>query len=104
MQLLMFLIVGYDTTSNSLTYVSWYLAKHPNVFKSFIIIYFFDFQILKRVQEEIDQICGDEVLYLSDLFDFRFFFQELNYDNLSELKYMDCVIKEALRLNPLGAL
>ncbi|CAJ0956503.1 unnamed protein product, partial [Mesorhabditis belari] len=73
MQLLMFLIVGFDTTSNSLAYVSWYLAKYP--------------KILKKLQEEIEQVCGDE---------------ELTYDNLNELKYMDCVIKEALRLNPLG--
>ncbi|CAJ0956414.1 unnamed protein product, partial [Mesorhabditis belari] len=73
MQCFLFLLAGFDTTSNSLSYSTWYLAKHP--------------EIQRRLQEEIDQVCGD---------------REISYDDLSELKFMDCVIKEALRLNPLG--
>ncbi|CAJ0962321.1 unnamed protein product, partial [Mesorhabditis belari] len=73
MQCFVFLLAGFDTTSSALSYSTWYLAKHP--------------QIQRRLQEEIDQVYGEE---------------EISYDGLGELKYMDCVLKETLRLNPLG--
>ncbi|CAJ0945716.1 unnamed protein product, partial [Mesorhabditis belari] len=72
MQCFLFLLAGFDTTSNTLSYTAWYLAKHP--------------QCQRRLQEEIDQVCGEQA--------------EIGYDDLSELKYMDCVVKETLRLNP----
>ncbi|CAJ0560416.1 unnamed protein product, partial [Mesorhabditis spiculigera] len=74
MNCFLFLAAGFDTTSNSLSYCSWYLAKNP--------------EVQRNLQDEIEQICGTE---------------DITYDNLNELKYLDMVVKEALRLHPLGA-
>ena len=42
-QLMVFLIAGFDTTANSLSYASFLLAKHP--------------EKMKKLQEEIDREC-----------------------------------------------
>ncbi|CAJ0579963.1 unnamed protein product, partial [Mesorhabditis spiculigera] len=74
-QCFVFLLAGFDTTANSLSYVTYLLATHP--------------EKLERVVEELDQVLGDE--------------KEFTYDMLNELKYLDNVVKEGLRMYPLGA-
>ncbi|CAJ0571664.1 unnamed protein product, partial [Mesorhabditis spiculigera] len=73
MQCFLFLLAGFDTTANSLSYASWYLTKYP--------------EVQRRLQEELDQVCTTK---------------EITFEQLAELKYMDCVVKEALRFHPLG--
>ncbi|CAA88609.1 Putative cytochrome P450 CYP13A7 [Caenorhabditis elegans] len=74
-QLFVFLLAGYDTTALSLSYSSYLLATHP--------------EIQKKLQEEVDRECPDP---------------EVTFDQLSKLKYLECVVKEALRLYPLASL
>ncbi|CAL2031046.1 unnamed protein product [Caenorhabditis brenneri] len=74
-QCTVFLIAGFDTTALSLSYSTYLLATHP--------------EIQKKLQEEVDRECQNP---------------EITFDQLSKLKYMDCVIKETLRLYPLGTL
>ncbi|CAJ0926568.1 unnamed protein product, partial [Mesorhabditis belari] len=74
-QCFVFLIAGFDTTANTLAYVSHFLTKNKDV--------------QDRLREEIDQICTTE---------------EITYEQLNELKYMDCVTKEGLRLHPLATI
>ncbi|TKR67170.1 hypothetical protein L596_023363 [Steinernema carpocapsae] len=71
-QCLVFLLAGFDTTANSLAYVTFCLAKNPS--------------IQRRLQEEIEKICSDG---------------EITYDQLQKLSFMDKVVKETLRLYPL---
>ncbi|CAL2031260.1 unnamed protein product [Caenorhabditis brenneri] len=73
-QCTVFLIAGFDTTALSLSYTTYLLATHP--------------EIQKKLQEEVDRECPDP---------------EISFDQLSKLKYMECVMKETLRLYPLGA-
>uniref|UniRef100_A0A1I7TA09 Cytochrome P450 n=1 Tax=Caenorhabditis tropicalis TaxID=1561998 RepID=A0A1I7TA09_9PELO len=72
-QCTVFLIAGFDTTALSLSYSTFLLATHP--------------EIQKKLQEEVDRECPDP---------------EISFDQLSKLKYMECVMKETLRLYPLG--
>ncbi|CAO4377788.1 unnamed protein product [Caenorhabditis nigoni] len=74
-QCFVFLVGGFDTTALSLSFSSYLLATHPDV--------------QKKLQEEVDRECKDP---------------EITFDQLSKLKYMECVIKETLRLYPLAAL
>uniref|UniRef100_A0A1I7WLL2 Cytochrome P450 n=1 Tax=Heterorhabditis bacteriophora TaxID=37862 RepID=A0A1I7WLL2_HETBA len=73
-QCLVFLLAGFDTTANSLAYTSFLLAKHP--------------EVMRKLQDEIDICCTEE---------------NINYETLNRLKYMDCVIKESLRIYPLAS-
>ncbi|GMT17117.1 hypothetical protein PFISCL1PPCAC_8414, partial [Pristionchus fissidentatus] len=73
-QAVIFLLAGFDTTANALGYTSWMLATHP--------------KILKRCQEEIDEICCEE---------------SISYEDLQNLNYIEAVCKETLRFFPLGA-
>ncbi|UMM15596.1 hypothetical protein L5515_012973 [Caenorhabditis briggsae] len=74
-QLFVFLLAGYDTTALSLSYSSFLLATHP--------------EVQRKCQEEVDRECSDP---------------EVTFDHLSKLKYMDWVIKEALRFYPLASI
>ncbi|CAP22232.1 Protein CBR-CYP-13A12 [Caenorhabditis briggsae] len=74
-QCFVFLIAGFDTTALSLSYSSFLLATHP--------------EVQKKLQEEIDRECPDP---------------EITFDQLSKLKYLECVVKETLRKYPLGAM
>ncbi|CAJ0590341.1 unnamed protein product [Cylicocyclus nassatus] len=73
-QCFVFLLAGYDTTANSLAYVTFLLAKHP--------------ESQRRLQEEIDQYSGDETI---------------TYELLASMKYLDFVMKEALRMYPVAS-
>lgn len=74
-QCFLFLIGGFDTTALSLSYVTYLLAVNP--------------KIQEKVIEEIAREFGTS---------------EVEFEKLGRLKYMDCVIKEALRLYPLASM
>ncbi|GMT21589.1 hypothetical protein PFISCL1PPCAC_12886 [Pristionchus fissidentatus] len=75
-QCFIFLLAGFDTTSNSLAYTTHFLANYPEVQK-------------KLVEEINDFLLKNETLEL---------------DKLNDLKYMEAVIKESLRHYPLASL
>uniref|UniRef100_A0A7E4V8M5 Cytochrome P450 n=1 Tax=Panagrellus redivivus TaxID=6233 RepID=A0A7E4V8M5_PANRE len=68
-----FMLAGYDTTADTLTTSSWFLAKYP------------DFQ--DRLYEEIEEVCDTP---------------EVTYEQLEQLKYVDVLMKEILRLHPIA--
>ncbi|WKY11678.1 hypothetical protein Q1695_003334 [Nippostrongylus brasiliensis] len=73
-QCFVFLVAGYDTTATSLAYVTHLLAMNPTV------------QI--KAQEEIDEHCQETICF----------------DTLTKMRYLDCVVKEALRMYPLASI
>ncbi|XP_022058060.2 thromboxane-A synthase [Acanthochromis polyacanthus] len=73
-QAFVFLLAGYETSSNTLAFTCYLLALHP--------------ECQCKVQEEVD--------------DFFTRYDSPDYTNVQELKYLDMVISEALRLYPPG--
>uniref|UniRef100_A0A8C4NU65 Thromboxane-A synthase n=1 Tax=Dicentrarchus labrax TaxID=13489 RepID=A0A8C4NU65_DICLA len=73
-QAFVFLLAGYETSSNTLAFTCYLLAIHP--------------ECQVKVQEEVD--------------DFFTRHESPDYTNVHELKYLDMVISEALRLYPPG--
>ncbi|TSK38458.1 Thromboxane-A synthase [Bagarius yarrelli] len=71
-QAVLFLIAGYETSSNTLAFVCYLLAIHPDC--------------QKKVQKEVD--------------DFFSRHDSVDYTNIQELKYLDMVVCEALRMYP----
>ncbi|GMR56367.1 hypothetical protein PMAYCL1PPCAC_26562, partial [Pristionchus mayeri] len=71
-QCMVFLLAGFDTTSISLSYLTHLLANHP--------------EVQEKLREEVD----------------AFAHEDLDMEQLGELKYMECVIKETLRHYPLA--
>jgi len=67
-----FILAGYETTAIALTFTSYLLAKNPDV--------------QQKLQAEIDKHFTDDV--------------ETNYDNVSELQYLDMVLNESMRVYP----
>ncbi|CAD6192052.1 unnamed protein product [Caenorhabditis auriculariae] len=74
-QCFVFLVAGFDTTALSLSYAAYLLATHP--------------EAQKKLQKEIDDVLTTP---------------SISFEELGNLKYMDAVIKETLRLYPLAAL
>jgi cytochrome P450 family 6 len=75
---LVLLVAGYDTTGSTLSFLCYQLAKNP--------------EIQDRLRAEIQEVTGD-----SD--------EEVTYDHLSKMTYMDQIISETLRFHtPLSAL
>lgn len=70
-QSVIFLIAGYETSSNTLGFVSYFLATNLDV--------------QEKLQEEIDSVWADESKMPS-------------YETVNELPYLDMVISETLRL------
>uniref|UniRef100_A0A182Q668 Uncharacterized protein n=1 Tax=Anopheles farauti TaxID=69004 RepID=A0A182Q668_9DIPT len=70
-----FMFAGHDTTTSCISFAAYHLAR--------------DATIQQRVYEEIQAIVGPDART-----------QELTYGTLQELKYLDMVIKETLRINP----
>lgn len=73
-QAFVFLLAGYETSSNTLGFTCYLLALHPDC--------------QSRVQEEVDVFFSKH--------------ESPDYTNVQELKYLDLVISEALRLYPPG--
>ncbi|KAM4812099.1 cytochrome P450 3A9-like [Urocitellus parryii] len=68
-----FILAGYDTTSTSLSFIMYLLATHPDV--------------QKKLQQEIDETLPNK--------------GPVTYDVLFEMKYLDMVVNETLRLYPI---
>ncbi|XP_048767823.2 cytochrome P450 3A12-like [Ostrea edulis] len=67
----LFMIVGYETTATTLAFAAYCLATNPKCQEKLIM--------------EIDSTIGQETP---------------DYDNIQKMEYLDCVIKETLRLYP----
>ncbi|XP_053692133.1 probable cytochrome P450 4d14 [Sabethes cyaneus] len=72
-----FMFAGHDTTASAITFLLYTLAKHPDV--------------QQKVYEEIIAVLGDSSSSGET---------PLNISTLNDLKYLDLVIKESLRLFP----
>ncbi|XP_025080188.1 cytochrome P450 3A43-like [Pomacea canaliculata] len=64
-------LAGFETTASALRFLTYHLAIHQDV--------------QDKVLAEIQQVIGEE---------------EISYEHLAELKYLDCVILETLRMYP----
>ncbi|KAF7667399.1 hypothetical protein LDENG_00063490 [Lucifuga dentata] len=73
-QAFVFLLAGYETSSNTLSFTCYLLAIHP--------------ECQRKVQEEVDDFFSRHA--------------SPDYTNVQQLKYLDMVICEALRLYPPG--
>ncbi|XP_068940868.1 cytochrome P450 3A12-like [Petaurus breviceps papuanus] len=73
-QAVTFLFAGYETTSTTLTFISYNLATHP--------------EIQKKLHEEIDSTLPNKATP--------------TYDTIFQMEYLDMVVNETLRLFPLG--
>ncbi|XP_046574879.1 cytochrome P450 3A6-like [Haliotis rubra] len=71
-QAFLFLIAGYETTASALQYMTYALATNPD--------------IQDKVYEEIDTVLGDE---------------EPSYENIIQMRYMEQVFNETLRMFPI---
>ena len=69
---LLFFVGGFETSSNALTYVVHSLVNYPDV--------------QERVREEVIGLLGDD--------------SQLDFNKVDELKYLDRVIRETLRMYP----
>eukprot|EP00076_Gallus_gallus_P004885 NP_001316437.1 cytochrome P450 3A80 [Gallus gallus] len=73
-QALIFVFAGYETTSSTLSYISYHLAIHPDV--------------QKRLQDEIDANLPNKAAP--------------TYNVVMQMEYLDMVVNESLRLHPPG--
>lgn len=73
-QALIFVFAGYETTSSTLSYISYHLAIHPDV--------------QKRLQDEIDANLPNKAAP--------------TYNAVMQMEYLDMVVSESLRLYPPG--
>lgn len=67
-------IGGFDTTATSISYTLYLLGHHP--------------EVQAKLHEELDFIFGDD------------WERPVTVDDLKQLKYLDCVAKESMRLYP----
>uniref|UniRef100_A0A669B1B7 Cytochrome P450 3A n=1 Tax=Oreochromis niloticus TaxID=8128 RepID=A0A669B1B7_ORENI len=74
-QAMTFLFAGYETTSSSLTFLSYNLATNS--------------QVMKKLQEEVDATFPNKA--------------PIQYQELMQMEYLDCVINESLRLFPIAS-
>ncbi|NWI67289.1 C340 protein, partial [Todus mexicanus] len=73
-QALIFVFAGYETTSSTLSYISYNLATHPDV--------------QQRLQDEIDANLPNKATP--------------TYNAIMQMEYLDMVVNESLRLFPVG--
>ncbi|NWI20979.1 CP3AL protein, partial [Crypturellus soui] len=73
-QAFIFIFAGYEPTSNTLSYLAYELATHPDV--------------QQKLQDEIDSILPKKA--------------PLTYDAVMQMEYLDMAVNETLRLFPLG--
>ena len=77
MNLMLFMLAGYETTSTTLSYCTYVLAKYPDE--------------QQKLLDEINSFYSDEASGTLP-----------NADNVGKLEYLDMFIKEVLRFYPLG--
>ncbi|KAK3748430.1 hypothetical protein QZH41_017300 [Actinostola sp. cb2023] len=70
-QVFTFMVAGHETTSTSMSWTLYELAKHP--------------EIQDKIRKEIKDVLKDD--------------DDLTWNKLEQLEYLGCVIKESLRLN-----
>eukprot|EP00521_Asterionellopsis_glacialis_P007363 CAMPEP_0195288448 /NCGR_PEP_ID=MMETSP0707-20130614/5111_1 /TAXON_ID=33640 /ORGANISM="Asterionellopsis glacialis, Strain CCMP134" /LENGTH=679 /DNA_ID=CAMNT_0040348319 /DNA_START=89 /DNA_END=2131 /DNA_ORIENTATION=+ len=75
----MFFFAGSDTTSYTLSFAMWYVAKHPHV--------------QQKMHQELDPLFQEKDSPLHTL-------GKESYNILKKLPYLDAVVKETLRLSP----
>jgi cytochrome P450 len=71
-----FTVAGHDTTSFTVAWTLIEVAKHPHIYQ--------------KIKAEIDSVIGIDV-------------EHMTQQHLSKLVYLDNVIKESMRLNPVAA-
>ncbi|CAF4209047.1 unnamed protein product [Adineta steineri] len=69
-----FMFEGHDTTAASMNFTCFMIASHP--------------QVQQKLHEEMDRVFGDDLD------------RPCTIEDLNELEYLECVIKESLRLYP----
>ncbi|CAF1109070.1 unnamed protein product [Adineta steineri] len=69
-----FMFEGHDTTAASMNFTCFMIASHP--------------QVQQKLHEEMDRVFGDD------------YDRPCTSEDLNELEYLECVIKESLRLYP----
>lgn len=69
--LITFLVAGHETTSGLLSFAFYYLLKNPKTYR--------------KAQQEVDDVVGTE---------------PINVNHLSQLKYINALTRETLRLTP----
>ncbi|XP_070832220.1 cytochrome P450 3A40-like [Chaetodon trifascialis] len=74
-QSMLFIFAGYETTSNTLSFLAHNLATNPHV--------------MKQLQEEIDSTFPNKA--------------PVEYDALMQMEYLDSVINESLRMYPIAS-
>ncbi|XP_077504609.1 cytochrome P450 4V2-like [Amblyomma americanum] len=77
-ELLSTLIGGFDTTATTLAYTLYLLGHHP--------------EIQAKVHDEIDLVCGDD------------WDKPISAEDLKNLTYTECVVKESMRLYPAASM
>ncbi|GFS48649.1 cytochrome P450 4C1 [Nephila pilipes] len=70
-----FMFAGHDTTSMALSWALYCLGQNP--------------EIQLRVQEELDEIFDDDIS------------RDITREDITRMKYLECVIKETLRFYPI---
>jgi cytochrome P450/NADPH-cytochrome P450 reductase len=73
-QLITFLIAGHETTSGLLSFATYFLVKHP--------------EIMGKAVAEVDRVLGRDPDY------------QISFKDIGELKYLNRVLRETLRLWP----
>ncbi|CAF0881016.1 unnamed protein product [Brachionus calyciflorus] len=72
-QSILFLLAGYETTAQTLSYIAYNLAMNPN----------YQDKLIQEVDDVLDRHDG-----------------KINYESISEMRFMDNVINETLRMFP----
>lgn len=69
-----FMFEGHDTTTSGISFTLYLISRHP--------------EVQEKIFQELREVCGDDKSAPSTM------------RNLGDLKYLDCVIKESLRMFP----
>ncbi|KAI2603772.1 cytochrome P450 [Hypoxylon sp. NC1633] len=81
-QLKLFMFAGHDTTAQAICWVLYEITKSP--------------EILRQIRAELDEVLGSDVQLAAQVL-------SLEPHKLNSLRYTTAVIKESLRLHPLGS-
>ncbi len=76
MNMVLFMLAGYETTSTTLTYCTYVLATHPDE--------------QQKLHDEINSHFGNE--------------ESVDFDSVKDLEYLEMFLKEVLRMYPIANL